>query len=73
VVFIATGEGKAQRLQDILLPPSVREQEGEERVVFPPSLVQPAQLLWLIDDPAAALIRTHPHIEFIHQSPSPDL
>ena len=76
VVFIATGGGKAARLQDILSPSdtctTVEEGKGEvcgivgqESVVFPPTLVSPARVTWLIDDPAAALIKAHSHIEFI--------
>jgi 6-phosphogluconolactonase len=79
VVFIATGGGKAARLQDILSPSdtctTVEEGKWEESgiicqesVIFPPTLVSPARVTWLIDDPAAALIKAHPHIEFISGS-----
>lgn len=73
VVFIATGEGKAQRLYDILSLPSSTSSSssGGDRVVYPPTLVQPARLSWLIDDPAATLIKAHTHIEFISQTQDP--
>jgi 6-phosphogluconolactonase len=68
VVFIATGEGKAQRLQDILSP---NEETVSSGVIYPPSLVKPARLSWLIDAPAAALIKTHPNMsEFTQDTPA---
>lgn len=64
VVFIATGGGKAQRLEDILLPP---EEDTLSQEVLPPSLVRAARVSWLVDAPAASLVQTHPHLEIIRQ------
>ena len=64
VMFIATGEGKAQRLKDILFPPEDNE-VSTGAVVYPPSLIRPGRLLWVIDQPAAHLITDHENIDII--------
>ena len=64
VVFIATGEAKASKLLEILAPEESRS-KLDTCSVLPPMLIRPRQLLWIIDEPAAALIRDHPNIEFV--------
>lgn len=62
VIFIATGESKAQRLFDILSP---NEMTKSSDIVYPPSLIHPAYVTWIIDESAASLILNHDSIDLI--------